>query len=361
MNNTLNEIYYTPERPEAYTGATNILRSTRKIYRPQEIFNWLESQDAFNQHRYVRRRFPRRHYNVRNIDDVWEGDLIDVRSIKSYNDGFTFILVVIDVLSKFAWLEPVIDKTSKNVTKAFERILARSNGRVPVCFQTDKGKEFIGKEMQEFLKARNILFRVVRSPDTKAAIAERLVRTIKERIWRYFTHKNTRRYIDILQKVVEAYNHSKHSGTKMEPASVTIYNATTARENLNKRYAENEQTKKPKYSVGDLVRVSRSKNVFAKGYESGWTLELFKISRISLSRQPVVYFLKDLADEDIDGFFYEEELSRVRKDLDSCEFEVEKILKSSGTGRKKKYLVKWKGYPDKFNSWVHANQIKEIQ
>ena len=90
-------------------------------------------------------------------------------------------------------------------------------------------------------------------------------------------------------------------------------------------------------------------------------MELFKISRISSTRQPPVYFLKDLADEDIDGFFYEEELSRVRKDLNSDSFEVEKILKTSGTGRKKKYFIKWKGYPDKFNSWIHSSQIKQLQ
>ena len=361
MDNELSKIYYTVDRPEAYTGAANILRTTNKVYHPQDVFKWLESQDTFNQHRYVRRRFPRRHYNVRNVDDVWEADLMDVRSIKSYNDGFTFILLVIDTLSKFAWVEPVVDKTSKNITKAFERILSRSDKRVPVCFQTDKGKEFTGKEMQEFLKKKNILFRVARSPDTKAAIAERLVRSIKERIWRYFTHKNTRRYIDILQKVIDAYNHSKHSGTKMEPVSVTMYNAAAARENLNHRYARNDRQKKPKYSVGDLVRISQAKDVFAKAYEGGWTLELFKISRISSTRQPPVYFLKDLADEDIDGFFYEEELSRVRKDLNSDSFEVEKILKTSGTGRKKKYFIKWKGYPDKFNSWIHSSQIKQLQ
>jgi transposase InsO family protein len=359
MNNVLNKLYYNAERPEAYAGATNIIKSTHKKYHPDEVLAWLESQDAFNQHRYVRRRFPRRYYNVRNIDDVWEADLMDVRSIKSYNNGYSYILVVIDVLSKFAWLEPVKDKTSKNVAKAFECILMRSNNRVPVCFQTDKGKEFIGKDLQECLKRREILYRVVRSPDTKAAVAERLIRTIKERLWRYFTHKNTRRYIDILQKIAETYNHSKHSGTRMEPAAVTIYNADNARKNLYRRYVGKEEIKKPKYNVGDLVRVSRAKNVFAKGYEGGWTLELFKISRISLTRHPVVYFLRDLTDEDIEGFFYEGELSKVRKNLDTDIFEVEKIIKRSGV--KKKYLVKWKGYPDKFNSWVHASQITNLQ
>ena len=145
----------------------------------------------------------------------------------------------------------------------------------------------------------------------------------------------------------------------MEPASVTIHNAHEARENLETRYGR-VKYRKPKYSVDDLVRVSRARNVFAKGYEGGWTLELFKITRISEARQPPVYYLRDLADEDIEGYFYEHELSRVRKDLNDSRFEVEKILKSAGRSRKKKYLVKWKGYPDKFNSWITADQIKKI-
>ena len=361
MNKSLARIYFTPARTESYSGANKLLVSVRKKYKPREVINWLESHDAYNRHKIVRRRFPRRHYNVRNIDDVWEADLMDMRSIKAYNDGWSYLLVVIDVLSKYAWIEPVTDKTSKNVSKAFERILSRANKRTPVYLQTDKGKEFIGKEMKEVLCKKDILYRIVRSPDTKAAIAERFIRTMKERIWRYFTHKSTHRYIDILQRLVESYNNTRHSGTKMQPASVTIYNAYIARKNLEQRYSKNDRNKTPKYSVGDLVRVSRAKNVFGKGYEGGWTLELFKISRISCTTKPLVYFLRDLEGEEIDGYFYEEELSRVRKNFKTGFFEVEQILKTSGNGPHKKYFVKWKDYPDKFNSWVQANQIKKLQ
>ena len=106
--------------------------------------------------------------------------------------------------------------------------------------------------------------------DTKAVIVDRLISTINERTWRYFTHKNTRRYVDLLQKIVDAYNHTKYSATKMVPATVTLYNAAKARENLQRRYG-NRDFKALKYCVGDLVRVSCAKNVFAKGYESGWT------------------------------------------------------------------------------------------
>ena len=88
----------------------------------------------------------------------------------------------------------------------------------------------------------------------------------------------------------------------MIPASVTLYNATKALENLQQCYG-NHVIRSPKYGVGDLVRVSRAKNVFAKGYESGWTLEIFKIIRISSARQPIVYYLEDLAGEEIVGLF----------------------------------------------------------
>ena len=89
----------------------------------------------------------------------------------------------------------------------------------------------------------------------------------------------------------------------MLPATVRLYNAAKARENLQRRYG-NRDFKALNYCVGDLVRVSRAKNVFAKGYESGWTLEILKIPRISSTRPPVVYYLEDLAGEEIDGFLH---------------------------------------------------------
>ena len=208
------------------------------------------------------------------------------------------------------------------------------------------------------LKNNDIQFRVARSPDTKAAVAERLVRTIKERMWRFFTYSKTYRYIDVLQKIIESYNNSKHSAIKMTPASVTLFNAATARKNLNHRYRQNA-SRSPRFKVGDLVRVSRTRTAFAKGYEGGWSEEIFKIKRISESRPPHVYILKDLADEEIDGFFYEEELSRVKKDMNEALWEIDEILKTKGKGRSKKHFVRWKGYPESFNSWVNADDIKK--
>ena len=107
------------------------------------------------------------------------------------------------------------------------------------------------------------------------------------------------------------------------------------------------------------MRVSRTKNVFEE-YESGWILGIFKITRISSTKPPPVYYLEDLAGKEIDVFFYTEELCRVRKNLTTDVFEIDTILKTRGKGSSKEYFVKWKGHGDKFNSWVRANQLKNI-
>lgn len=114
---------------------------------------------------------------------------------------------------------------------AFQKILRKANGRVPICLQSDCGKKFIGSAMQNILK-KHIIFRTARNPDVKAAVVERLNRTLKERMWRYFTHRNTHRYIDVIQKIVFAYSNTLHSSIRMKPAEVNLYNAAKARANL---------------------------------------------------------------------------------------------------------------------------------
>lgn len=137
-------------------------------------------------------------------------------------------------MSKYGWLIPIKDKSGKSVAEALEKILCQK--RVPEFLQSDLGREFVCRRTQSVLKKYNIFYRHSRCPTTKAAIVERFIRTIKERLWRYFTHKRTRRYIEILPHIVESYNNTLHSATKMIPAKVTLYNSYIARDNLRKKY-----------------------------------------------------------------------------------------------------------------------------
>ena len=363
MEKKLKQLYYGLPAPSAYAGGHRLVRATHKKFPSAEVQHWLESQDAHTLHKMVRYRFPRRTYNVFSPYELWEADLIDFRSLKTYNDQYTYLLIVIDVLSKYAWVEPLYNKTAKSVAEGLERILQRNNDKDPIYFQTDKGKEFIGREVQILLKKRNITYRAVRDPDVKAAVADRFIRTLKERIWRYFTHLHTRRYIDVLGDIVKAYNNTWHSAIKMTPASVTLYNAARARENLQQRYGvknRQQQQQQHKYNVQDLVRVSRARTAFRKAYEGGWTLELFRIIKVDTSRKPPIYILEDLAGEKIEGFFYEQQLSRVSGDLTDNTFEIDEVLQSKGSGKSREYLVSWKGYPEKFNSWIPAKDLVNL-
>lgn len=150
----------------------------------------------------------------------------------------------------------------------------------------------------------------------------------------------------------------------MVPREVNYFNAHLAFDNLKRRYQAKTEKRKCKYQVGNIVRIARAKKSFDKSYESGWTEELFKIVRISRTREPAVYFLTDLQGEPLDTFFYEEELSRVRGKVsdvdDDEEYEIEEILDCRKRNNVTEYFVKWKGYPSKFNCWVVAKNIKKI-
>lgn len=242
MEKSLSKLYYEPEQTSAYAGAYHLFEKIKSKFDKTKVKNWLIEQDAYNQHKLVRKKFPRRMYNVSNIYDCFEADLADFRSIKSFNDNYTFVLFVIDCLSKFLWVEPLKDKTGESVANALRKIFTKNQDKLPVIFQTDKGKEFTARTVQNVFKEFNIEFRMIRNPDAKCAIAERVIKTIKHRLWRYFTHKNTRRYIDVLPAIIHSYNHTVHSGIKMAPATVNLHNADVARSNLIKKYSANEKS-----------------------------------------------------------------------------------------------------------------------
>jgi len=108
--------------------------------------------------------------------------------------------------------------------------------------------------------------------------------------------------------------------------------------------------------VGDHVRISKAKHVFEKGYLPNWTTEIFVVSKI-LNTVPIQVKIKDLNDEEIIGSFYLKEIQAV--DLPD-EYEIEKIVSRKRVRGQMQYLVKWLGYPDSFNSWVSAADIREL-
>ena len=274
-------------------------------------------------------------------------DLCDTQNLKEFNDGARFILTVIDVFSKYGFARPLLDKKSHTVTDAFVDILEKSN-RTPSKIQSDAGVEFTNKLFKAEMKKRGVHFYVTFS-ENKAAVVERFNRTLKNRMWTYFTYYNTFRFVDILQDLVHGYNVSSHSSLgNLPPVEINQRNQL---EVWQKNFAPTNTTSKFKFKVNDTVRISRDKGVFGKGYTHNWSEEYFIIYE-RLQRNPVVYRLKDLNEEKLDGVFYEHQLQKIKP---GGTFPISKIIKR----KKQKAFVKWRGWPDSFNSWVPISELKK--
>lgn len=296
-------------------------------------------------HKSARRNYPRRHVDIRGLDETWQADLVDMSAYASKNNNYKYLLTIIDIFSKFAWAVPMKSKTGKDTTDAMKSVLIQ--GRVPSKLHVDNGGEFYNSNFQSLMKKYNIHLYSTFS-NLKASICERFNRTLKNKMWKQFSLRGSYKWTDILNDLVSSYNSTIHRTIKMKPKDVSRKNEKTL---LNRIFnkAQINYASKSKFKVGEKVRISKYKNVFAKGYTPNWTTEIFTISRV-VKTTPVTYKLKDYQDRPISGGFYEQELLAVKHpDI----YLVEKILKK----KSKKLYVKWLGFDNSHNTWIDESDL----
>lgn len=348
MEDTLEKLYYDVSSPASFSGVTKLYKEAKKTLSKithKDVRNWLKKQYTYTLHRPVKRKYRRSKYFVSDIDELWQIDLADMAMISNVNDNAHFLLTCIDVFSKYAWVRVVKSKSSRDVTDAFAEILQL--GRIPKKLQSDKGTEFLNTKFQKLLKTHGISFFTCNNPDIKCSIVERFNRTIKTKIWKYFTKNRTYKYVDVLDQFVHAYNSSPHSSTHLTPiAASDSNNRHRVYHNLYHEYKFSSN--KARLTKGDFVRISKTKGLFEKGYLPNWSEEIFVIDKV-VNSNPPKYFLSDLLEERVTGGFYEPEIQEVTKPES---YWVEKVIKTRKRKGKKEILVKWLGYPKKFNSWI---------
>ena len=229
----LHNLYYNPESLASFGGVNAVYRVVKNDGKFQisrnRIREWLKQQDTYTLHKPVRHRFKRNRVIVGVMDEEWGADLVIMDSLSKSNNGYNYILTVIDVLSKYVWVEPIKTKSGENLVKAFEKICKK--GRQPEKLHTDKSTEFTNRLFQGFLKDNSILFFTTHN-DTKASIVEQFNRTLKGKMWKYFTAKNTLKYIDVLQKLMYSYQHSRHRSIGMKPVDVNTENESVVWQRL---------------------------------------------------------------------------------------------------------------------------------
>lgn len=293
-------------------------------------------------HRPAIRRFARRVVRTDGKDDLWQADLVDMKKFSKVkkNKNHTFLLTVIDVYTKYGWAVPLKNKSGPTVAAALEHII-KSSGRRCRHLHTDRGLEFINKDARRVYEQYNIHHYQTYTP-LKASVCERWNRTLKEKMWKAFTAHGNHEWVPLVDDLVAAYNTTVHTSIRMtpndasrEPGSVVFYR-------LPKPAAA--AGGKPKFAVGDAVRLSKHKTVFDKGYAQSWSNEIFTVSGVRRTA-PTVYTVRDKSGAPVNGTFYAQEMNRTRY---PNTYLIEKIVRRKGD----KQFVKYVGLPVKYNAWI---------
>lgn len=335
MENKILNKYYDYENPGSFSGLNSFLKNN-KIKRSQ-VKKVLEGSEPYTFHKKAINKFKRSHFKADYVDHIWQVDLLDFRNLKNkrFAQWYGYIFVCIDVLSKYAWVEPIENKSAENSKIAIKKILEKSN-RKPKIIYSDKGNEFLG-EYKVFLDKHQIDQQFTNSK-FKASVAERFIRTLKEKLFRVFTHRKQTKYIDILQKIVNNYNNSYHSSIGTTPSKV---NKDNEKDIYNKLYGDSESLENYiefDFKVGDYVRIKIEKDIFEKGYTQKWTSEIFCIES-QIPSNPPKYTIKKLDNNSttsLNKFYYTEELQKVT--IKEFPYDTFEVINENNTHLKVKQL-----------------------
>ena len=243
-------------------------------------------------HKPIIRKFNKRKAYLSFKDNIWGADLADMQLLSKFNKGIKYLLCVIDLFSKYAFVVPLKDKKGISIVNAFQSISNKST-RKPNKIWVDKGSEFYNASFKKWLQDN----------EGKLVVAERFIRTLKSKIYKYMTSISKNVYIDKLNAIVNKYNNTYHTTIKMKPIDVKDNTYINTNKEINYKY--------PKFKVGDYARISKYKNIFAKGYMPKWSEEVFVVHKIK-NTVPWTYVINDLNGEEITGTFYKNELHQIR-------------------------------------------------
>ena len=246
-------------------------------------------------HKPIIRNFRKRTVYSGFKDNIFGADLADVQLIRKFNKGFRFLLCVIDIFSKYAWVVPLKHKKGISIVDASQKIDDSNRKRNKIW--VDKGSEFYNNSFKKWLKDNDIEIYSIHN-EGKSLAVERFMRTLKTKIYKYLTSVSKNVYIDKLDDIVDNHNNTYHRTIKMKPVDVKDNTYIDFKKEVN-------------HKVGDHLRISKYKNIFAKGYTPNWSEEVLVASKLK-NAVPWTYVINDLSGEEI-GTFYEKELQKTNK------------------------------------------------
>ena len=302
----LSEIYFDPRHPASFSSPNKIFQFLKKDGRHlislPDIKKWIQSQESYTTQRQVTHKFARRKIVVPRIGYQWECDTANMAFYRKSNEYFGYFLVVVDAFSRFAYTHPLKTTTGKEMRKVLQSIFDK--GKKPNILRTDGGSEFHNKWVKNLLRNQGIKHVITRN-EVKCAIAERLIKTLKTKLTRYMTKRQTHRWVDALRDVTESYNRTFHRTLGRAPIDVLPSDENQLWKRIYEKIPapRRKPSHKPEYKLntGDTVRISRLKWAFQREYDERWTRELFLVTDRTTKEGKHIYKIKDYANEAIEA------------------------------------------------------------
>ncbi len=363
-NSSIEKAVTSPSFPGSFSGLSKIRQSNyNKEGNPNfskgQIQRWLESQDFYTLHKPPHTSFPRPRVVVPHPDYQYDMDCAYMTSYSpKENEGYKYFVVFIDVFSKFAFAFPLRSLSGDEMVNTIKQFISLTPIK-PEKLRSDLGVEFKNKQVAEYLNNEGIDHFFAQS-DKKANMAERFIRTIKTKLVRYMSKNKTVKWVDILNDVVDSYNNTFHRSIGTSPSLVKKGDIPLLWQKMYDIHTNKPHPKsisKHKYKEGDNVRISLTRHPYAKAYDEYWTRELFVITKLKFNQYIPQYELKDWHNQPIGGSFYQGEIQKVQVD-DDAQYDIEKVVKRRTVKGEKQLFVKWKGWPNSFNSWIRAGELQ---
>ena len=363
----LKKIYFDPAQPGSFQSPRKLQQTVRQAGQhphlgTQRIGRWLQNQTPYSRNRaFLPKSIKRSRVIVRGLYDQYDADLADYQRLAASNDGYRFLLVVIDIFSRYTWVVPIKSKKNAEVIQAFEIIFREEGGHIPRRLRTDQGGEFTAHIMNDFFNHYKITHFVAKN-EVKANYAERVIKTLKSKLSRYMAHNQTGRYIDVLADIVTSYNATYHKSIQTPPKEVTKDNESSLwwMQYRPRQPFSDHHPPEYKFKIQDHVRIPHVPSVFGREWSMRWTEEIFVIVQRFRRDNINLYKIEDEKGEDILGTFYEGELQLVLADQNQ-QWKVQHIVKERGVGVYREAFVKFIGWPAYYNRWIpYADAQKDL-
>lgn len=309
--NLLRHHYFQLKSPIAFANEETIYEYFKDYLSRKDIKKFLSSLPEYTKTRRYVQKFHRNYIFAPTKRYLLQTDLKDLKELSKSNKNYRYILILIDCKTRYLWARLLRTKNKEEVTHAFRELIQETGPFLHLC--SDSGKEYVNSEFKGLMREHNINFYVSKSTG-KAHIAERVIRTLSNLIYKFNLRNKTKTFVPYFQDIIKTYNNKKHRIIGLSPTQAESGQFDNLLEANLKKYRDSIKKQYPVFSVGDKVRIALKKKIFDKGYTQSSLPDIFRVSKVNKRHKiPLYSVIRDSDSQPVKEQFYAAELQSVKQ------------------------------------------------